>query len=163
MKIPTVGGFGLGMIYLPSIVIVGYYFESKRALATGIAVCGSGVGSIILPLLSNFILTYFETWKSVVIMFGIFCLSCIIFGYQMKPLNTDELDDKSKNEDSNSGTKEKLLKNPLFWLMGLCYVFASQGRFVPYIFLPNMARLTGIDKQYSNYLLSITGKVVIKL
>ena len=42
------------------IVIVGYYFESKRALATGIAVCGSGVGSIILPLLSNFILNYFE-------------------------------------------------------------------------------------------------------
>ena len=76
------GGFGLGMIYLPSIVIVGYYFESKRALATGIAVCGSGVGSIILPLLSNFITNYFETWKSVVIMFGGFCLSCTIFGYK---------------------------------------------------------------------------------
>ena len=57
----TAGGFGLGMIYLPSIVIVGYYFESKRALATGIAVCGSGVGSIILPLLSNFILQGVQT------------------------------------------------------------------------------------------------------
>ena len=32
------GGFGLGLIYLPATVAVGYYFESKRALATGISV-----------------------------------------------------------------------------------------------------------------------------
>ena len=33
-----IGGFGLGLIYLPAVVAVGYYFESKRALATGISV-----------------------------------------------------------------------------------------------------------------------------
>lgn len=38
-----VGGVGLGLIYLPAVVAVGYYFERKRALATGISVCGSGV------------------------------------------------------------------------------------------------------------------------
>lgn len=43
-----VGGFGLGLIYLPSIVSVGYYFDRKRAIATGIAVCGSGFGAFIL-------------------------------------------------------------------------------------------------------------------
>ena len=31
----VMGGFGLGLIYLPAVVAVGYYFESKRALATG--------------------------------------------------------------------------------------------------------------------------------
>jgi len=36
-------GVGFGLIYLPAVVCVGYYFESKRALATGIAVCGSGI------------------------------------------------------------------------------------------------------------------------
>lgn len=36
------GGFGFGLIYLPAVVAVGYYFETKRSLATGIAVCGSG-------------------------------------------------------------------------------------------------------------------------
>ena len=34
-----VGGFGLGLIYLPAVVAVGHYFESKRALATGILEC----------------------------------------------------------------------------------------------------------------------------
>ena len=35
-------GIGFGWIYLPAIVTVGYYFDTKRAFATGIAVCGSG-------------------------------------------------------------------------------------------------------------------------
>jgi MFS family permease len=42
-----ISGLGFGMIYLPSIVSVGYYFEKKRAMATGIAVCGSGIGTFI--------------------------------------------------------------------------------------------------------------------
>lgn len=31
----VIGGFGLGLIYLPAVVAVGYYFEERRALATG--------------------------------------------------------------------------------------------------------------------------------
>ena len=31
----VMGGAGFGMIYLPAIVFVGYYFEKKRSLATG--------------------------------------------------------------------------------------------------------------------------------
>ena len=29
------GGFGVGCIYLPAVVACGYYFEKRRALATG--------------------------------------------------------------------------------------------------------------------------------
>ena len=47
----TVGvltGLGFGLIYLPAIVSVSIYFEKKRAFATGIAVCGSGLGTFIM-------------------------------------------------------------------------------------------------------------------
>ena len=55
-------GFGFGLIYLPSIVSVGYYFEKKRALATGIAVCGSGVGTFIFSPVNDMLITEY-TWK----------------------------------------------------------------------------------------------------
>jgi MFS family permease len=42
-------GIGFGFIYLPAIVVVSQYFESKRALATGIAVAGSGFGTFVMP------------------------------------------------------------------------------------------------------------------
>uniref|UniRef100_A0A915MCA6 Major facilitator superfamily (MFS) profile domain-containing protein n=1 Tax=Meloidogyne javanica TaxID=6303 RepID=A0A915MCA6_MELJA len=50
------GGIGFGFIYLPAIVIVSQYFEAKRALATGIAVSGSGVGTFLIPLLSKYLI-----------------------------------------------------------------------------------------------------------
>ena len=55
-------GVGLGLLYLPPIVMVGQYFRSKRALATGIAVCGSGIGAFVFaPLVEHLIEIY--TWK----------------------------------------------------------------------------------------------------
>ena len=41
-------GLGLGLIYLPAIVSVTCYFEKRRSFATGIAVCGSGFGTMAL-------------------------------------------------------------------------------------------------------------------
>ena len=52
----TVGvltGLGFGLIYLPAIVSVSIYFEKKRAFATGIAVCGSGLGTFIFAPLTK--------------------------------------------------------------------------------------------------------------
>ena len=43
-------------MYLPAVVAVGYYFEQKRALATGISVCGSGVGTFLFAPLATYLL-----------------------------------------------------------------------------------------------------------
>lgn len=56
------GGF-FGLIYLPSIVSVGYYFTSKRALATGIAVCGSGMGAFSFAPMVSWLLESYH-WKT---------------------------------------------------------------------------------------------------
>lgn len=46
-------GIGFGLVYVPAIVSVGYYFEKKRSLAIGIGVCGAGVGTFILSPLNR--------------------------------------------------------------------------------------------------------------
>jgi len=80
-----IGGFGFGLIYLPAIVSVGFYFESKRALATGISVCGSGVGTFVFAPLASFLLDAFG-WKTSNLIFAAICLLCVIFGAMMRPL-----------------------------------------------------------------------------
>lgn len=47
-----VGGIGFGCMYLPSIVVISSYFEKKRSFATGIAVCGSGIGTTLFSKLN---------------------------------------------------------------------------------------------------------------
>ena len=40
-------GLGLGIIYLPRLDCITQYFSRKRPLVTGIAICGSGIGTAI--------------------------------------------------------------------------------------------------------------------
>jgi hypothetical protein len=37
----------IGLIFTPLVVGVGFYFDKRRALATGITVCGSGAGTFV--------------------------------------------------------------------------------------------------------------------
>lgn len=46
-------GIGLCMIYMPAVLTVGFYFEKWRAVATGLALCGSGVGIFAMDPVTN--------------------------------------------------------------------------------------------------------------
>ena len=38
----VIGGIGIGLTYLPSIVAPNFYFEGQKAVAYGIGICGQG-------------------------------------------------------------------------------------------------------------------------
>lgn len=94
-------GFGFGLIYLPAIVSVTMYFEKKRSLATGIAVCGSGFGTFIFAPIITLLLNEYGWRGSMIIISGI-VLECIIFGALFRPLEyepaTKIVSDVSKSE-----------------------------------------------------------------
>ena len=41
MVFSVLGGLGLGLMYVPAVTAVGYWFDKKRSLVTGISTCGS--------------------------------------------------------------------------------------------------------------------------
>ncbi|GIX68545.1 monocarboxylate transporter 12 [Caerostris extrusa] len=78
-------GIGFGLIYLPAIVSVGYYFSTKRAFATGIAVCGSGMGAFVFAPLAQMLLDTYS-WQGALLIMAGFSLNCCVFGALMRPL-----------------------------------------------------------------------------
>jgi hypothetical protein len=50
------------------VVSVGYYFEKKRSLATGISVCGSGVGTFLFAPLATYLIEEYG-WKGANLVF----------------------------------------------------------------------------------------------
>lgn len=78
-------GIGFGLIYLPAVVCVGYYFETKRSLATGIAVCGSGVGTFAFAPLATWLLETYD-WKGANLILAGLILNCAACGALMRPL-----------------------------------------------------------------------------
>jgi len=104
----TVGiltGLGFGLIYLPAIVSVSIYFEKKRAFATGIAVCGSGLGTFIMAPVTKGLITQFG-WQGAMLVTAGLILSCIMFGCLMRPIKA-----AGENQDQDTITEEE--KEPL--------------------------------------------------
>ncbi|CAF1578289.1 unnamed protein product [Adineta steineri] len=88
LSIGVIGGLGLGLIYLPAIVSVGYYFEQKRSLAMGIAVCGSGLGTLVFPVVMERIIgkPWFLGFVNGLKIEAAIIVICVIFGALMVPL-----------------------------------------------------------------------------
>jgi len=59
------------MMFLSAIVIVGFYFERRRALAATIAMCGSGFGTAGMAPLFTHLLQNFKWTGSLVLICGI--------------------------------------------------------------------------------------------
>lgn len=78
-------GIGFGFIYLPAVVTVGYYFEKKRAFATGLAVCGSGVGTFLMAPFVQYLLGRYD-WRGTLLVLSGVILNCICFGALFRPL-----------------------------------------------------------------------------
>lgn len=79
------GGIGFGCIYVPAVIATGFYFERRRALATGIAVCGSGIGTFIFAPLNAKLISSFG-WRYTTLVYAGISLSCAVFGLAFKPL-----------------------------------------------------------------------------
>lgn len=73
------------MAYLPAIVAVSFYFEKRRSLATGLAVCGSGVGTFIFAPVTQLLLDEYG-WQGTVLIEAGILLNCILCGAVFRPL-----------------------------------------------------------------------------
>nr|XP_036232034.1 uncharacterized protein LOC106626718 isoform X2 [Bactrocera oleae]XP_036232035.1 uncharacterized protein LOC106626718 isoform X2 [Bactrocera oleae] len=100
-------GFGLGLIYLPAIVSVTTWFEARRSLATGIAVCGSGFGTFVFAPLTEYLIGSFG-WRGAMLIIGGIVLNCIIFGALFRPLEAPKPSKAQKSDiiDNNTTTAE---------------------------------------------------------
>ncbi|KAL3273689.1 hypothetical protein HHI36_015119 [Cryptolaemus montrouzieri] len=78
-------GFGLSLCYVASVVIVAYYFEKKRSFATGLAVCGSGIGTFIFaPLIQHLLREY--GWRGTTLILAGLFLNLAVCGALMRDL-----------------------------------------------------------------------------
>ena len=99
---------GLGLIHLPATVAVSMYFKKKRAFASGIASCGSGIGTLIMAPIVSLLEKKFG-WGHTMMMIGALMLACVPLGLLFNPIANDKSESMSiqKNEKA-TGTNPNL-------------------------------------------------------
>lgn len=85
MTFGIITGLAMSMGYVTSVVMVAFYFEDRRALATGLSVCGSGIGTFLFaPLTEHLIKTY--GWRGTMIIWSGIILNLVVCGCLLRPL-----------------------------------------------------------------------------
>ncbi len=98
-----VSGFGLALMYLPAMVMVGYYFEKRRAMAAGIATSGSGFGILVLAPLAAYLANEYH-WRGAIILLAGIMLQGLVLGALMRPL---ELPTQQNSQSESELTEEE--------------------------------------------------------
>lgn len=88
------------------VIIVGYYFEKWRPLATGIALCGSGVGTFVMGPISNMLIKSLG-WRGALLTQGGMILMCAFFALAYRPIEPTVVSEIKEEEEAR---EKKLLK-----------------------------------------------------
>ncbi|KAL5019783.1 hypothetical protein ScPMuIL_002675 [Solemya velum] len=93
-----IAGTGFCMAFVTSIIVVGLYFHEKRAIATGIAMSGSGLGTFAYAYFCEQLLQEFNWQGTVLIMAGIIfnCVVCVETQSNSECNLKNSLDEKSE-------------------------------------------------------------------
>ncbi|KAM3606555.1 uncharacterized protein V6R79_018617 [Siganus canaliculatus] len=85
VSLGLVSGLGFALSYTPAIAMVGTYFNERKALAYGIALSGSGIGTFVLaPAVQLLIESY--SWRGALLVLGGFVSNLCVCGALMRPL-----------------------------------------------------------------------------
>ncbi|KAL2078343.1 hypothetical protein ACEWY4_026028 [Coilia grayii] len=88
-------GVGFALCYTPAIAMVGVYFSERKALAYGIAMSGSGIGTFILAPVVQLLIDYYS-WRGALLILGGFASNLCVCGAVLRPIIRKEDVDEAR-------------------------------------------------------------------
>lgn len=181
-------GLGFALCYSPAIAMVGKYFSRRKALAYGVAMSGSGIGTFILAPVVQLLIEQFS-WRGALLILGGFVLNLCVCGALMRPitLREDCLDPEQspacqtrkqgcKQAAPHSEPAEEWLPScpccslqqeyaflliPDFVVLAISVLFMAYGCSPLFVYLVPYALSVGVSHQQAAFLMSILGVIDI--
>jgi len=158
-------GLGVGCAYVPAIGAVQRWFVRRRGFASGLAVSGIGVGTLVMPPLATLLIANLG-WRDAYLMLGIF--AAVIGGGASLLIENDPRDrdlgpdgdplqpGASSRKAAGASVSEAIRSRRFVSLYSACLI-CSFGVFVPFVHLVPYARDHGVAATSAVLLLGIIG------
>ncbi|KAJ3340664.1 hypothetical protein HDU93_006521 [Gonapodya sp. JEL0774] len=145
--------FAIGevFIYMAAIRIVSEYFNRFRGLAVGLAVGGSGVGGLVMAVVTQKLLdTLGWQWalriEGIIVVTSCVVASSLFSSFQPKnPPNTSLL-----------ASARSYFRDPRFLVLWISNAISFFGYFIPFSYLPSYATQAGIEPGNASLILGLT-------
>ncbi|KAF2997365.1 hypothetical protein E8E13_004237 [Curvularia kusanoi] len=129
-------GLGAGLLYIPSLALVGIWFDKKRAIALGIVMSGIAVGGVVYIMMFNRLLqTSGFPWAMRAI--GFVALAAALLSIPALLSGSSMLATKRK---ARALFDKTAYKDKLFLIFTACSFSTFLGYIVPYFYIPTYAR-----------------------
>ena len=158
-------GLGVGCAYVPALGAVQRWFVRRRGFASGLAVSGIGVGTLVMPPLASLLIEA-AGWRSAYLILG--CLAAIVGGGMALLIENDPRErglapdgDAVASGDrigppSGASVGEAIASRPFVTLYAACLI-CSFGVFVPFVHLVPYALDHGVPQASAVLLLGVIG------
>ncbi|XP_051523368.1 monocarboxylate transporter 12-B-like [Myxocyprinus asiaticus] len=107
LSLGVLTGIGFALCYTPAITMVGVYFCERKALAYGIAMSGSGIGTFILAPVVQLLIEHYS-WRGALLILGGFVSNLCVCGALLRPIILKEEEACPLPVDSECGYEVKL-------------------------------------------------------
>ena len=149
-------GFGLGLAvcYTPAVAAVQPWFDRNRGVASGIALSGTGLGTLLMPLLARWLIDD-EGWRAALIIMGlgVACFGFVASNWIRLPPG---LPTTSSSLWSHSSLR-KLAREPSFRRLYVAGFLSSLVLLVPIVHMVPHAIRAGVAPRDAAWLISILG------
>lgn len=181
-------GLGFALCYTPAIAMVGIYFCERKALAYGIAMSGSGIGTFILAPVVQLLIEHYS-WRGALLILGGFVSNLCVCGALLRPIILKEEEACPLPVDSECGYSVKpptlnagptrsaasdakqrcfqsmqeyhFLLMPDFLVLAGSFLLLASGCSLPFVYLVPYALDVGVGHQHAAFLMSILGVIDI--
>ena len=158
-------GLGVGCAYVPAIGAVQRWFVRRRGFASGLAVSGIGVGTLVMPVLASQLIATLG-WRNAYLALG---LLAVVVGGGLALLIEDDPGNRGLAPDGDplqagappkrsegASVREAIRSRRFISLYAACLI-CSFGVFVPFVHLVPYARDHGVAPASAVLLLGVIG------
>jgi MFS family permease len=157
-------GVGVGCAYVPAIGAVQRWFVRRRGFASGLAVAGIGVGTLVMPPLASLLISSLG-WRDAYLVLGVLALAIgggmallIENDPRGRGLNPDGDEASSRAQPATAGASVRdAIRTTRFVSLYAACLICSFGVFVPFVHLVPFARDHGIADSAAALLLGTIG------
>jgi MFS family permease len=158
-------GLGVGCAYVPAIGAVQRWFVRRRGFASGLAVSGIGVGTLLMPPLASYLIAALG-WRAAYLVLGILAagigggLAFLIEndprGRGLRPDGGPPQSSTQPTQAEGSSVRDAIRSRRFIGLYASCLI-CSFGVFVPFVHLMPYARDHGVAPSAAALLLGVIG------
>jgi MFS family permease len=147
-------GVGIGLCYVPSVAAVQHAFVQRRALATGVAVAGVGMGNLLMPIVAAWIIGAYGWRQAYLAIAAAMLLLAVPAALSLRGRDAMRRD---AGQVLAGMTLGEALRSAPFWMIYAVTLLICVGFFVPMVHLVPFALDAGLTEAQGVSLVSLLG------